>query len=944
MKLISLYIENFGGLSHYGITFEDGITVIREPNGFGKTTLAEFIRAMFYGFPRKAKTLDKSRREKYTPWQGGAYGGNLVFELDGARYRMERTFGATPKGDSFTLIDLKNNKKSTAFSANIGLEIFKLDADSFERSTYMPQLRDGVSLTTDSIQAKLGDLVEDTNDIGNYDKAVAALKNARSAFIPYRGSGGSVAQAQGEISRLQEQIARVGAKNAELRGISEEIAHLEAEIEACRAQKTALEQRMDAAAQAENVAAVQREHARLNLDVQKLTEQLAALDACYPRGIPSEDALEGARRVASDAATLAAQTVTTQGDLDSKTYLEKNASRFAGGVPDAAQIEHFRALTNEMAAAQSELDAAGLNASEQREYAALLDRQQAGEFDEARFERLDAAENALTKKQIELENLDAQDSDRRKFEELRRYFAAGLPTEDALRTQQSKLELANAQRAEKKPARVSAGAVVTGVLAALGIGGGIWLMLAELLLYGGIALALGTALLIGAVVLQLRAGKRKDEMPDLEDEVHAFTARYTTTMPLLDALYEIRAQRESYLELEAALHAHEARGQTLAAEITALRGQLADALKVERDFDDAIRDLHVARSRFEKLDEEAAQAQVKISALRQTIAAQNARITAFLSPYFADIAPQNFHSLLSALARDGEHYARAQEQVAAWQARMQEYEQKAAQYDAQLAAFFGKFGIARASDVREQLLRIRDDSRDHATLLNKLSEKCAETEIFARENAQLLSVSLPENRETTAELRAQEQHLTAQAEQLSDRLARSRQRHEQLQHELDELPALRDALAEAQETRAAGEKKAAILDDTLSFLDRARENLQNSYLGPVRTRFEGYMAKLLEEQHEQILLTPDLDVQLERGGQARALGYFSAGQTDAVMLCMRFALVDALFPAVKPFVILDDPFVNLDDARTAQALCMLQTLAKDGQIIYLTCNSSRDFA
>ena len=63
MKLISLYIENFGGLSQYALDFQDGLTAIEAPNGFGKTTLAEFIRAMFYGFPRKAKTLDKSRRQ-----------------------------------------------------------------------------------------------------------------------------------------------------------------------------------------------------------------------------------------------------------------------------------------------------------------------------------------------------------------------------------------------------------------------------------------------------------------------------------------------------------------------------------------------------------------------------------------------------------------------------------------------------------------------------------------------------------------------------------------------------------------------------------------------------------------------------------------------------------------------------------------------------------------
>ena len=76
MKLVSLYIENFGGLSRYALDFSGELTVLQEPNGFGKTTLAEFIRAMFYGFPRKTKTLDKSKRQKYLPWNGGKCGGS----------------------------------------------------------------------------------------------------------------------------------------------------------------------------------------------------------------------------------------------------------------------------------------------------------------------------------------------------------------------------------------------------------------------------------------------------------------------------------------------------------------------------------------------------------------------------------------------------------------------------------------------------------------------------------------------------------------------------------------------------------------------------------------------------------------------------------------------------------------------------------------------------
>ena len=91
MRLISCHISAFGGLRDYDLEFQPGLTVVAGPNGCGKTTLAEFLRAMFYGFPRTGgKDLNRDRRKKYLPWSGGTWGGNLVFEHEGVRYRAER--------------------------------------------------------------------------------------------------------------------------------------------------------------------------------------------------------------------------------------------------------------------------------------------------------------------------------------------------------------------------------------------------------------------------------------------------------------------------------------------------------------------------------------------------------------------------------------------------------------------------------------------------------------------------------------------------------------------------------------------------------------------------------------------------------------------------------------------------------------------------------------
>ena len=49
MRLLRCHIENFGVLSGFDYEFESGLTVICRENGFGKSTLAAFLKAMFYG-------------------------------------------------------------------------------------------------------------------------------------------------------------------------------------------------------------------------------------------------------------------------------------------------------------------------------------------------------------------------------------------------------------------------------------------------------------------------------------------------------------------------------------------------------------------------------------------------------------------------------------------------------------------------------------------------------------------------------------------------------------------------------------------------------------------------------------------------------------------------------------------------------------------------------
>ena len=84
MKLISCHIENFGKLHDLTYEFSSKVNVINAENGYGKSTLAAFIKVMFYGFDNeKKRDVFENERKRYSPWQKGPYGGSIRFEKDG---------------------------------------------------------------------------------------------------------------------------------------------------------------------------------------------------------------------------------------------------------------------------------------------------------------------------------------------------------------------------------------------------------------------------------------------------------------------------------------------------------------------------------------------------------------------------------------------------------------------------------------------------------------------------------------------------------------------------------------------------------------------------------------------------------------------------------------------------------------------------------------------
>ncbi len=131
-----------------------------------------------------------------------------------------------------------------------------------------------------------------------------------------------------------------------------------------------------------------------------------------------------------------------------------------------------------------------------------------------------------------------------------------------------------------------------------------------------------------------------------------------------------------------------------------------------------------------------------------------------------------------------------------------------------------------------------------------------------------------------------------------------------------------------------------LLGKTRSLLETAKCSFTNRYTQPLMKGFYKYY-DLLGGAQSEFLMDASTKLQIVEGNLPRDPVFLSTGKRDLIGICMRMALVEAMYGDEKPFLIMDDPFVNLDEVRTSGGLALLDEIAKNYQVIYFTCHNSR---
>ncbi len=299
MRLIRCHIENFGRLHDLTMEFNPDFQLIAEPNGWGKSTLAAFIRVMFFGFEGENKRKGtENGRKRYEPWQGGAYGGQITFETGGKTYTAVRIFGDKKANDSFELRDAQTNLKSDDFSENLGEEIFQINGESFARTVFIGQ-NDCATATTDSINAKISNLTDNMNDLDCYEKAAAALQDAQNKLTPRRKTG-LLSQMNDEITGMQTEVRQNASLEEAIRDCTQRESEARAALQENRRQQDELFALSGQVSRAQDAKAKWEEYTRLCVACTLTEEACRSAEEYFPGEVPSEEELRSCMAVCDE--------------------------------------------------------------------------------------------------------------------------------------------------------------------------------------------------------------------------------------------------------------------------------------------------------------------------------------------------------------------------------------------------------------------------------------------------------------------------------------------------------------------------------------------------------------------------------------------------------------------------------------------------------------------
>lgn len=959
MKLLRCNIVNYGCLHDYSYEFAEGINLINRPNGWGKSTFVSFLCAMLYGLDSTNKrSIHDNERKHYQPWQGGAFGGSLEFESAGRQYRVERFFGRREKEDTFILYDLKTMLPSRAYSCRLGFELFGIDKAGFLKSSCIPQGKPALEYN-DTLAAKLTGLTQSSDDISQYEQAIAAIDKALRFYVK-TGKRGEISLLRQEADFTAQQLQEALETGCEIKKLISDLKVLEKQKDQIHNQLACIQHQIDLSSRLE----VQSHYNLLNHQLEQKELELEHMEDFFHDLLPEESDIQFYLQTCSHLTQTMLQIQQEKPDdlqISEYTFLknffndcqatdsDETCSEKTG---NAASKEVFtfsqkKLLINSV---NYKTEAALLFSSEEEDF---LFETPAFQGHLPDLETIHLAKNLYLQYQDLLSSKKNEDNAMITLSEQLDSAKISLKEEYRLisdcRQQIELLQQSNfftepppdqedyGKENEMAPAGQS-------VICSLFLSS---LLLAVITLLTGYFISPFIGFIIGLTgmfFIVYRIVQLRKDSKNVSDSCHG--AHIHGLQP--DSCADTDLQRQS-IQLETEL-------QLRMMTCTQLEKQ---TVQLQKQLDSAQENASVSAAEadacMQKLFDISKQLNLPVnehSLLTDEYLTHLARLTSHLENHERILKRQHEQSkkqlaFYRQLEQTYEDYIQRFQNLKKLDKTASDLKKSVTEY---LRPYFSVSDTeppssleAKLHNLRTQLVSYKKALSDRKLASNNLDRFLQEHADFQMENqGQSQNTVQVQQLKSLKDLQCEESSLREQYTDYIRQISFCQSQIRQKQDIADKYHSLEDKSDHLEQQIASYQERYRILSLTRQYLTRARQDFSDNYLRSIEKNFNHY-AKFFEKE---LLLDVNMDsnfhVLISDRNILRETGWYSQGIRDLIELCSRLAIIEDLFQDEPPFLILDDPFVNMDDSSMEHLSHIMRKLADKWQILYFTCHSSRN--
>lgn len=877
MFIKSINIENFGNFHKQEFIFTEGLNSFIHENGWGKSTLAAFIKAMLYGMDEKGRKKEGFfERERYFPWNGGKFGGNMIFSTGKKEYRITRFFDRKKKElDTCEIWDMVSGLKAEEFSdgEELGVQLFRIDRDSFERSCFVTLDKEKLPALSDNINAKLNGLLDDSDDVGNYETADKILSSALSLLQAPRARDAVIRTIEAEIENRKESLDKINSLEKTVTQLSD---LMENENQRKKYEKERLS---ELETKKENISLYEKR--RLHESMKKSLDEKKSLEKQYTdffNGlIPSEAEITECLNLNNRISQLEIDISRNELSPEEKLNYSELKDFFSGDVPSVEQIEKCRSELDEKKDILHKIDSAALSEQEQRRLELL----------KTQFSGLEISPEIIA---IHLDDICSAEKILQDLNEMR--F-----NHKSLEEQKKKLE-EDALKA-KKNVRISGIAFFT-----------VLTVLSSLCFFVFTLGMLVSSVIAGFAVCSL-----------------CFGLLFST------GFQKIKEVSDSILSLDSKIQDAERRYNSLNDSYISFINQIHPGFNQEKPQYELLRIENEWQTFGELLQKE--KAYDSVSKNNPRLCELTEAIEAFTVRYESRCKtsePSGVLAMLSQRLPPYRDYSRRM-MIIESSGKDLDFARK------RLNELFSKWNVEGGGDTNSKVSQIQKNLLALENIQETLPSEMAAVKKFESEN-DMTKIYLAEEPSLSLEQVNQEYSaVSAKLIQIERTVNEYKERINDYELEIDRKSDYENEIDVLEKKLTAAKERAEELSYARTFLKTAYESLSDRYMEKMESAFTECMK--LSGSKRSILIDRNMDVKVEGEGSLYTSDYLSEGYKDLVNFCTRIALISAMFTEEQPVIILDDPFVNFDEDKIVNAGKIVASIAQNKQVLYFACHDSR---